>query len=97
MRTNTQLESFHLRPESNLDGEGYHIRLNHSDGESEVHMEWPHDWFFSTQQQRVSDSYQVQPQRLHLSSDSRIFRGHQQFREHIDHIESNRRANHERC
>ena len=56
-------KSFCLRSEGGLDGDGYLLQFNHADGESEVHMEWLHDWFGNAQQQRRGDPNQVQSQR----------------------------------
>ena len=58
-----QPESIHLRAESNLDRRGYIVRLNHADRKSAVHVEWLHDWFGHTQQQRRGDSHQIKSQR----------------------------------
>ena len=58
-----QPESFHPWPEGHLDCDGYHVRFNHADRESAVHVERINDWFGNTQQQRRGDSHQIKSQK----------------------------------
>ena len=82
-----QPESFHLREEDNLDGDGYLVRFNYADRDSQVQVavlhEDLHHRFGPTQQRRRGDGNQVKSECRRLPANGSALRRRGQSGQHV--------------